>query len=75
MNANDIDVAYALGAFSSISEDDLDKIVNGSHWIPTLIYSIHSLPIGFVLVSADTPSIGYPVSCVNKYVEKMTGEI
>jgi hypothetical protein len=61
-------------ALPLISEDDWEKIAAGSNWIPTLIHSIHNLPVGFVLVNGDLQVIGYPITYLNKYVEKMTGD-
>jgi hypothetical protein len=64
----------AAAAFARISPQNLDKITSGSTWVPTLIASVHDLPIGFTLSNIDLNASDYPLLYVNKYFEKMTGK-
>jgi hypothetical protein len=64
----------AVASFSRIAPNDLEKIMSGSSWIPTLIASVHNLPIGFALSNGHKDTYGFPLIYVNKYFEKMTGK-
>jgi hypothetical protein len=52
----------------------LDKLTSGSTWVPTLVATVHDLPIGFAISNGDYNVSGFPLMYVNAYYEKMTGK-
>ena len=63
--------SFAQKAFSAIEEDEAEKLVDTSSWLPTLLSGVESVPIAFSLASATKP--GFPLVYVNKQFELLTG--